>query len=299
MKRLHRPLPARAVVGLIVVGLVLPGAAIAKKKKKKKGGEAAPPVGWVQHTSEKNPETNWPHGCYHPPQWDKLLDTDRKMARSTALDAMVEQWGGGRDDGISFGEDVVMTAETVLLGRPHAIEGVVDQNLEHCMASVKGGGSGAWSSWLKALPDKLTVGECPSPPLDYTMFDYLDIGNGWQRQLPICEGDKIRISGTVKDRFRTTDDGPWINVAGDPDKPAVGSEWPCDIEGCFEGTLIMKYTTLDGVETIYAVGEALEFTAPSHGTIEYRINDTSFFDNTWYKSGSIIDHTAIEVSPAP
>ena len=54
-----------------------------------------------------------------------------------------------------------------------------------------------WQSWLRALPGKLTAGECMLP-LDYTMFDYLEIGTGWQRPLSICQGNKIRISGTPK-----------------------------------------------------------------------------------------------------
>ena len=69
------------------------------------------------------------------------------------------------------------------------------------------------------------------------------------------------------------------------------------MEGCHPGTLVMKYTTQSGVETLYPVSPELIFEAPEHGTIEYRINDDTFFDNVWFKNGSIIDHTAIEVSP--
>ena len=190
-----------------------------------------------------------------------------------------------------------MTVETVLLGRPNYIEKVAADNLEQCIQSAQGAGTGAWGSWLKSLPAKLTAGECPSPPLDYTMFDYLDIGTDWPRNLLICKGDKIRISGTVKDRYRISKDGPWINVEGETERSAAGLNLPCDMEGCHPGTLIMKYTTQSGVETLFPVAPELIFEAPEHGTIEYRINDDTFFDNTWFKNGSIIDHTAIEVSP--
>ena len=51
------------------------------------------------------------------------------------------------------------------------------------------------------------------------MFDYLDIGTGWQRPLKICKGDRIRISGSVKDSYKLSDGGPWISVEGDPLSP--------------------------------------------------------------------------------
>ncbi len=284
---------------LLGLALVLPGAALAKKKKKKGAEEAPPIVGWHQFTDEKAPENNWAHACYHPPDFSKVGEGEKKVLRSQALDEMLSQWDGSRDDGVMLGDEAPITMETVLLGRPQMIENVATQNLEKCLESAKGGGStGAWASWLKSMPAKLTEGECPSPPIDYTMFDYLDIQTGWQRKLPICQGDKIRISGTVKDRYRISADGPWINVEGETDKSAAGMDLPCDIEGCHPGTLVMKYTTEDGIVTLYPVAPELIFEAPEHGTIEYRINDETFYDNTWFKNGSIIDHTAIEVSPA-
>ena len=65
------------------------------------------------------------------------------------------------------------------------------------------------------------------------------------------------------------------------------------------GMLIMKFVgKATGFETIVPVGVSAVFTAPEDGEISYRINDTSFYDNKWHQSGSVIDHTAIEVSPA-
>lgn len=286
---------------LLGLALVLPGAALGKKgKKNKKGEEAPPPVGWFQQVDEKNPENSWAHACYHPPVWGKVGEGERKILRSQALDEMLSQWSGERDDGVSFGDELPVTVETVLLGRPYEVEKVSARNLELCLESAKSGGNtGAWGSWLKALPAKLTAGECPTPPLDYTMFDYLDIETDWQRPLPICKGDKIKVWGTEKDRYRISADGPWMTVVGDTSQTAAGKDLPCDVEGCHPGTLIMRYTTDQGIETLFPVNPKLVFEAPEHGTIDFRINDTTFYDNTWYKSGSIIDHTAITVEPAP
>lgn len=277
------------LVAVLALSLVSP-VALAKKDKKKKGEEPAPLVGW--QTQE-----GWMGECYFPPQWDSLNETDRRMARSTALDEMVKQWGGGKGDGIDLGEDTTTDVETVLLGRPEAVERVAADNLAQCQKVMSGGDSSAWRSWLKSLPGTLTEGECRQP-LDYTMFDYLSIGTDWQRPLSICKDERVRISGTVKDKYRITNDGPWINVEGDPDQPATGTDLPCNIEGCFKGQLIMKFVSDSGWEKVEPVGAELIFSAPEHGTIWYRINDDVFHDNEWFKSRGIEDHTAIEVSPA-
>ena len=251
-----------------------------------------PPTGWHQ-------EEGWAMSCYFPPDWGALPKLERQAMRATALDDMITQWNGSREDGISFKEDRIEEVEIVLLGRPEKIEAIVSANLKQCEQVAKGGDASAWASWHKALPAKLTEGECLQP-LDYTMFDYLDIGAGWQRPLSICEGDKVRVSGTIKDKYRVEDGGPWINVEGDPARPTVGDEaMPCNLEGCNFGMLVMRFTSEDGVETIVPVtGGQIIFTAPAHGTIDYRINDEKYFDNIWYKSGGIVDHTAIEIGPA-
>ncbi|MEC7949433.1 MAG: hypothetical protein VX265_17830 [Myxococcota bacterium] len=252
-----------------------------------------PPTGWHQ-------EEGWTLSCYFPPDWGALPELERRAMRATALDDMISQWNGSKEDGIAFKADRLEEVEIVLLGRPEKIEEIVTANLKQCETVATGSGeAAAWESWLTALPGKLTEGECLQP-LDYTMFDYLDIGSGWQRPLSICEGDKVRVSGTLKDKYRAEDGGPWINVEGDPDRPTVGdTSLPCNLEGCNYGMLVLRFTSEEGVETILPVtGGSIVFTAPSHGTIDYRINDEKYFDNIWFKNGGIIDHTAIEISPA-
>ena len=129
-------------------------------------------------------------------------------------------------------------------------------------------------------------------------FRLLDIGVGWQRTLPMCSGDRVRISGTASDKYRIADGGPWINVEGDTSQPTIGTDAPCNLEGCFAGMLIAQFTGKSGVVTVFPVGSEKNFTAPEDGEIAYRINDTQFFDNVWHKSGGLIDHTSIEISPA-
>ena len=252
-----------------------------------------PPTGWHQ-------EEGWTMACYFPPDWGSLPKLERQSMRATALDDMITQWNGSREDGISFKAERIEEVEVVLLGRPEKIEAIVAANLKQCEKVATGGGdASAWASWHKALPGKLTEGECLQP-LDYTMFDYLDIGAGWQRPLSICEGDRVKVSGTIKDKYRVEDGGPWINVEGDPARPTVGDEsLPCNLEGCNLGMLVLRFTSDDGVVTILPVtGGEIVFTAPAHGTIDYRINDDKYFDNIWFKNGGIVDHTAIEIGPS-
>ena len=271
------------LAALLVLGSSADAEAKKKRKKKRKG---PPPTGWVD-SDEGQP------ACYHSPQWDALNEIDRRMKRSEAMDEVLNQWRGQRSDGLSFDESVIDDVETVLLGRPEKIEKFIADNVTQCLS----GDQMEWQRWAKGLKAVLTAGEC-NTPLDYTMFDYLDIGTGWQRPLKICKGNRIRISGSHKDLYRIADGTPWINVDGDPNKPTLSPEWPCNLEGCKEGMLTMRFVGKSGMESIVPVGTSTNFTAPEDGEISYRINDNSFYDNIWHQSGSVIDHTSIEVSPA-
>jgi hypothetical protein len=259
----------------------------AEAKRKKKRRKGPPPVGWVDGEEGKP-------ACYNPPDFEALAEIDRRMKRSEVWDEIMGQWSGSRTDGVSFDETLVEKVDTVLLGRPDRIEEVARENYAQCTK----GDLSAWQAWARALPGKLTAGEC-NTPFDYTMFDHLDIETGWQRNRPICKGDKIVIRASVKDKYRVTDDGPWITVAGDPNTPTTGSsDWPCNIEGCLAGVLMFRFNGESGQSSIYVAGPELIFTAPEHGNIEYRINDTQFFDNKWFQTGGVVDKASIEISPS-
>lgn len=261
------------------------GDALAKKKSK----EPPPPqVGWVK-------QEGWSMACYYPPDFSKMTGSERRAAWGKSIDEMKSQWLGKREDGVSFNETVVDEMETTLLGKIELVEGAVKQNLEHCKKAAAGGGTEEWESWLRSSPRTLTAGECHTP-FDYSMFDYLDINTGWQQARPICKDNRIVIKGSSKDKFRITDKGPWITVAGDPDQRTTGAEWPCNVEGCLAGMLVLRFVSEAGVETIIPVGTELVWMAPENGEISFRINDTTFFDNVWFKNGAIQDRTSIEVS---
>jgi hypothetical protein len=258
---------------------------------KKQVEPSAPIVGW-------HAEETWGGSCYFPPSYEELELTERRMARQEALQAMMSQWRGERGDGMMVDTRIIEDVETTLLGYPDEIEGVSRQNLEYCKSFMGvGGESSSWIGWLRNLPEQLMAGECVNPLRD-TRFDYLDIGRGWQFELPVCSGDVVKISATVKDRYRVTEKGEWINVEGDMSQPASAGDLPCNLEGCYVGQLIARFVSEDGVESIFPVGAEKVWTAPAHGTISVAINDITYYDNTWYQSGTIIDHTSLEIGPA-
>ena len=254
-------------------------------------------VGW--HV--ENAETGF--ACYYPPDFGSMTEGQRIAARAATLDEMKSQWLGKRGDGISFDESRADDVETVLLGSPEKIEKVASDNLARCLEVAKasatpgGGDASAWQSWFTNLPSTLTAGECVAH-FDVQMFDYLEIGSGWQRDVSLCAGDKVVISASANDMYRITENGPWINAAGDSAQPTTSSDWPCNKEGCLAGMFIVRFTTQAGVETIYPAGLEMSFEAPENGTLSYRINDETFFDNKYRQKGSLIDKTAIEIAAA-
>lgn len=276
-------------IAWLAAGLVLFGAAdqahAGKKDKKKKGGEVEV-SGWHQ-------EEGWQGACYFPKNYEKLGAGDRKLARSEALREMLSQWNGSKGDGVSFDETATTNAETALLGKPDWIERMSQENLEECKKWAKSGDSGSWASWLNHVHGTVNEGDCKNAPLDYSLFDYLDIGKGWQIPAGVCKGDTFKVIGTTIDYYKVRPDGPWINVVGDTSVAALGDKYPCNVEGCVEGMLIMRFTDEQGIETILPVGEELDWTAPNHGKIEVRINDDSFFDNVYKQEGSMIHHTGV------
>lgn len=253
---------------------------------------APPPVGW-------HAEEGWSAQCYFPPDFESIQSTEgtsaRRLARQEALESMMSQWKGEREDGVSFPNNYYEDVETTLLGRPDAIEPVSKKNLEFCKDVMAQGAAGdAWQSWLGQLPEQLTAGECLMPLQD-TWFDYLDVGAGWQIGVPVCAGDKVRIEGTLQDKYRISREGDWMTVEGNGMRPAEDA--PCQLESCTGGMLVGRFVSEDGAEEIFAIGSEMTYTPTAHGRISVTINDSTYFDNIYFQSGSITDHTGITVSP--
>jgi hypothetical protein len=254
----------------------------------KKPSNSGPIVGW--HTEE-----GWSTSCYFPPAWDDLGPGDRKLARTKALNEMMNHWTGKRGDGVNFDSEIVTSFETVLLGQPDFIESVAEENVAFCRRYATGmEGTERWSAWVKTRPGELTEGQCRYAPLDYTLWNYLDIQSEWQIPANVCAGDKVQISATPQDYYRLDPKGGWINSEGDRDQPTTDPAYPCNWEGCYAGQVIMRFTGDSGVQSVHPVGLGLTWSAPEHGKIEVQINDTSWFDNQFKVAGGLEHHTGIE-----
>ena len=252
--------------------------------------DAPPPLGWHQASEE------WKGQCYYPPNWDQMGAGDKKLARQEALEGMMSQWAGEREDGVSFSESKTTRLETVLLGEPEKIEIVANQNLKHCITFMDGTNPSAWSSWMGSAADTLTEGQCKWMRFVNTQFNYLNIDDDWQNPAKVCAGDKVRVKGSSKDMYQITKEGDWMTVEGNGER-ATSTDVPCNIEGCMQGMLIMRFRDEAGVDTIIPVGEEAVFTAPDHGTITVQINDDTLYDNAYRTKDGITDHASIEYSP--
>jgi len=280
-----------SLAALVLMPLVLAVSsdALAKKPKKQKG-PVAPTVGWHR-------EAGWTADCWYPPDFSTMAEGAKRMSWQETRDAIVGQWRGERNDGVKLDDKHVESLETVILSKPDRIETVAKQNLEQCKAAVSGGGNGAWESWLVSSAGSLTEGECPYAPLDYTLFNYLSVNDDWQVSTNVCKGDKIIVHGTEGDFYQLEPKGPWINVAGDSSQPA-GGNLPCNIEGCFKGQLIMRFTSDSHVQQVIPIGISTEFLVPEHGRIEVMVNDDTLEDNKFKVEKGLEHHTGIELKPA-
>lgn len=261
----------------------------AAKKPKKGAAPPPPPVGW--YTQE-----GWTGECYNPPDFAALGTVDRRSGRDEALRAMMEQWSGRHGGSPSFESTHVDAVETVLLGTPEKIEIAASENHAECVKAMAGGGTDAWGSWLKGLPARMLKGVCRRP-LDDMMFWYLDLGSGWQFQASICDDDVVEITATESDKYRVDDGTDWIDVNGDRSKPATGPDYPCNLEGCYAGQLIMRFRGESGAVVIKPVNGRLVFDPPEHGSIEITVNDTSYFNNVFRIQGGLQDRTGVTYTP--
>ncbi|MEZ4237236.1 MAG: hypothetical protein R3F59_14010 [Myxococcota bacterium] len=270
-------------------GLVL--AADHADAKRKKKGDSGPKVGWQK-------EESWAGECYYPPDYASMAEGPRRVAWNEGREAVMSQWRGDRGDGVSLDSNHIENLETAILSKPERTTPVLKENVEMCEKVMSGKATNAdWEKWVVDIAGRLTEGECPFPPLDYTYFNYLSVNDEWQLPVNVCKGDDILVHGTEADYYRLEKGGPWLNVAGDASQPASG-KMPCNIEGCLKGQLIMRFTGESHTQQIIPIGITTEFVAPEHGRIEVMINDDTLEDNVFKVESGLEHHTGIEIKPA-
>ena len=262
---------------------------------KKPAEPEKPKEGWNQE-----PESSV--FCYYPPSFSSLSEFDRKEALGAAFDAMISQWKGERQDGISMSGELIESVEIIMLGDMSKVEGVARDNLSYCKQyAANKSAINPWKEWFSGLPSKLRMGECDHHFSYIVPSADVEIDVDWEptepAQFRICKDDKIRVRASSADRFQLEEGGPWITVEGNPEVSTAGSTThPCNTEGCLEGQLILRFKS-DTMEEIVPIGTDGTYTAPDSGLIYYGINDDSFYNNKWYMENGVIEHATVRIEP--
>lgn len=283
----------KALTVLVLVPCLL--LSVAGKKDKKKKGNEEPKVGWVK------PSEDAAGACLYPPKWDDLTTNPRQLARAQAIADVLAQWKGERGDGVEIPTKFAYELETILLGDPKDIEAIAAENAQWCEKRMAGTVTNEqWGDWVAALAPRLTAGECRGSLLPQEMHDYLNIDGDWHMKMPFCKDDIVIVTASTQDKYQIEAKGPWIDVAGDKDKPAKGEGFPCTVENCYEGTMLVRFRNYDGsIEKIYPMGGsgALEIRIPDHGHLSVQINDDDWHDNHWKVDGGMQHHTGVSYLP--
>ena len=280
----------RLSVLISLTSLAYAGVADASKRRnRRRTAEEPPPLGWYQPEGAV-------HACYYPASLDEVQGRARTLAVVDAMNEVVSQWRGQLNDGVEFSPNAIDDVYNAFLARPERGEFILSENLQYCQQAATSRSTSDWNSWMRSLPDILQQDLCLQP-LDYSLYQWLNLDNIWQEERPVCPDDHIIITGT-RDRYRIVEDGPWITVEGDPDSPTVGMDlYPCSFDGCYEGMLILRYVTDNGVEQIFPIGTEFVYRVPEAGTISFAINDLTAWDNSWGMSRGATERVQVRISP--
>lgn len=283
-----------------------------KKKKKKKGEEEAPPaVGPVQVGK---------FTCYAPPNWAAMTESQRRIARSEALEHLMGLVQGKVNDGFAIKNEQDLTYfETAFYGRPQLLDDWAEDNWKRCKAVGEGKAKpSAYLSWISAQGAELEAGECYKP-LDYEYHNFMEIQAGWQLRVHVCSGDKFLVEATGEENGKYTvadtgkyKDNVYVTATGQPvlaGKYDGMSELPADVVAVPAGdlglvpeeplgALVMRFESEDGSYTKYfLVGQELEFEAPDHGFVSFAVNDTVYYDNRFHDIRGAIDYLGLDIYP--
>jgi hypothetical protein len=258
----------------------------------------APPLGWVTRGSLQ---------CYAPPDFAaETNELRRKQLRSDTWSQLHAGFSGQVEGAQQMESERIDALELVLLGYPDRIEPFSRQTFERCSEVGKGGDAEAFATWLHKSAKRLSAGDC-NRPLVYEVHDNIKIESGWHQRYHMCEGDKITIEvGSGAFLYTVYDTGEfernvYHGILGDMVNPVTPGA-PC--QDCRAGELLMRFEADSGgdeifpfmplppdtdFDVLYAEHEdsghkfAIEYEAPEHGYISFRINDDTYYDNLFFE----------------
>lgn len=280
--------------------------------KKKKAEPTPPPIGKLQVGDMT---------CYAPPDFATLTESQRKVARSEALQYLTAFIGEGIQPDFQIAdEEDRQYFETAFLGRPSLLDDWLATNFDKCKEAAKGAAQrAAYLEYLSGIGRELEANECYRP-LTYEYHNFMDVQTSWQFRIHACKDDRVLIETTGEDNGKYTlenkgkpKDSVYIIASGQPvlagryegmkELPpeaaaeAAGDRGP--VADALWGAVVMRFEAEDGSYTKYfTVGNRLEWKAPDHGFISFTVNDTTLYDNAFHDLKGAIDYLGLDIYPA-
>ncbi len=240
--------------------------------------------------------------CYRAPEFERLSSAERRRQRGDVLYEVTRRWRGKVDDSFRLPEDLVGRLETVLLQQPEQIERLVAADFLLCSRWASGGLTQVgYAEALAALLEEIERNTCSHASYEM-VTQYLEVDRRWQFELPLCQGDRIRLdpsAGYYTVEYQGNDEETvWITAEGDRSHPTAGTDYPCPSDGCFAGQLLARFVDRAGRATVFPVGLGTKFVATADGTLSFAINDIDLYDNRFRVVDGVKDFLLIEIRPA-
>ena len=119
-----------------------------------------------------------------------------------------------------------------------------------------------------------------------------------QLTFPATLAIEVRCSKVGRTSFTLTYDLRRLTADGDPDEKAKGDGYPCQDPVCRPGQVIAVFVPWDGQGEVFPVGRGLTFEARAHGTLSFRINDSTYQDNHFFEKDQLPEFLLVEIKPA-
>ena len=244
------------------------------------------------------------HTCYAPADFGKMTRSEAQTARIAAIEDAKALWRGEVDQAVSFSASAVTELDDQVLNNPGDLGPILRESQRQCEAWA--GGSITESQWQEALlayARGLGEGRCEVNEFGY-IANNLSLTSDWQLPVPLCQGQVVTIAVSGgRYSIHMPQEGEkrepvWITADGDPDEKAKGDGYPCQDPVCKPGQVIAAFVPWEGQGEVFPVGRGLTFEARTHGTLSFRINDSTYQDNHFFEKDQLPEFLLVEIKPA-
>ena len=249
----------------------------------------APTSGWLLESGDRS-------ACFVAPDFSEIEDPAlREKQQRDTVRAMSLQWAGARKDGVDFGQIRAAELQSLLLADLSEVQEISATNLEFCLGVMRSGNTtSSWGSWVEELQAEYQEAACPEP-LEEDVYHPVELGVGWQLDLPLCAGQEVQIKADVGQYYVLSEEGPQMNVLGNSEVKSA-AELLCPT--CTNGVLLARFEPDGpGEVQVFEVGADKRFTAPQSGVLSVAINDADYTDNSCRVHEAVQDGLTLVVRP--